>query len=147
MQFISPTAVVVSAITSVVALIRDPAVVAAISNRAGLQTRDPVNFEVCPFPRALPTALLTPLAQNGTFSKRQCPPSSCDCGGVGPGLFCGGDHAFFRRLEDLTADNLIPTDNIGGCVPGNVYQCNEDGHTTCNFGLRDSCVECGQLSC
>lgn len=63
----------------------------------------------------------------GALTKRACTASKCDCDGFGPGLFCG--------------------DGILGCKSGHVYECNKNGHTTCDYGVRKSCQKCGQLSC
>ena len=147
MQFTFTTAFALSAIASVVALVRDPAVVAAESNRKGLETRDPASFEVCSSLPYLLLSLLTRLCQNGTFSKRACIPSSCDCSGFPGGLFCGGERQFLINIGITETDSLIFSDGFFGCIPDHVYQCNSDGHTTCDFGIRNSCVQCGQLSC
>ncbi|TDL19207.1 hypothetical protein BD410DRAFT_727504, partial [Rickenella mellea] len=59
--------------------------------------------------------------------RRKCTDDGCNCVAKNPGLFCGDGHF--------------------GCKKGNVYQCNEDGFTSCDFGRRKSCVACGRLEC
>ncbi|KAF8870098.1 hypothetical protein BD779DRAFT_1653908 [Infundibulicybe gibba] len=59
-------------------------------------------------------------------TQAQCVPSSCRCDGRPAGRICG--------------------DGSSNCPWGDVFQCNSDGHT-CNFGRRQSCVDCGKLSC
>ncbi|KAH7102094.1 hypothetical protein BKA62DRAFT_701437 [Auriculariales sp. MPI-PUGE-AT-0066] len=68
-------------------------------------------------------------ADGASLVKRKCTPDGCDCIGITPGaLFCG--------------------DGYYGCKKGNVYQCNKnDGRTTCTFGIRKSCQQCGELQC
>ncbi|EJD48717.1 hypothetical protein AURDEDRAFT_112832 [Auricularia subglabra TFB-10046 SS5] len=99
MKFISIVALAVAA----VAAQRDPAVLEAVAARAGIQAGD------------------------GSLTKRACTPSSCNCSGYAPGLFCG--------------------DGVLSCVVGHVYQCSTDGHTTCDYGIRTSCQQCNKLSC
>ncbi|KAK2768208.1 hypothetical protein FQN54_000060 [Arachnomyces sp. PD_36] len=71
---------------------------------------------------------LTPTAFAATrFSKRDCVPTACSCYAVPNGLFCG--------------------DGLLDCTPGHVYQCDGDGKESCDYGLRDSCAECGELEC
>ncbi|TDL19206.1 hypothetical protein BD410DRAFT_792449 [Rickenella mellea] len=53
------------------------------------------------------------------LNRRACVPSKCDCTGFAPGLFCG--------------------DGFLGCKKGVVYQCDKDGHTSCDLGLEGSC--------
>ncbi|PVF94171.1 hypothetical protein CPB86DRAFT_800701 [Serendipita vermifera] len=58
--------------------------------------------------------------------------AGCDyntpCKGYGwqPGLHCG--------------------DGAYGCIYGHVYQIGSDDNV-CDYGVRDSCVQCGQLEC
>ncbi|KAH7102089.1 hypothetical protein BKA62DRAFT_701423 [Auriculariales sp. MPI-PUGE-AT-0066] len=68
-------------------------------------------------------------ADGASLVKRACTPDGCDCQGIAKGaLFCG--------------------DGFFGCKVGNVYQCNKnDGRTTCTFGIRKSCQQCGKLQC
>ncbi|KAF8507388.1 hypothetical protein BU17DRAFT_57465 [Hysterangium stoloniferum] len=58
---------------------------------------------------------------------RQCVATSCSCQGVPNGLFCG--------------------DGQLNCIPGHVYQCGGNGQNSCDFGIRNSCEQCGQLQC
>ncbi|TFK61271.1 hypothetical protein BDN72DRAFT_778434, partial [Pluteus cervinus] len=50
----------------------------------------------------------------------------CAGNGWAPGLHCG--------------------DGNFGCVKGHVYQVGSDTNV-CDFGIRQSCVECNALSC
>ncbi|KIK57882.1 hypothetical protein GYMLUDRAFT_171960, partial [Collybiopsis luxurians FD-317 M1] len=59
---------------------------------------------------------------------RACIPSDCACIG-GQGQFCGNDA-------------INPA-----CTNGHVFECNAQTGKTCNYGVRDSCVQCGQLQC
>ncbi|BEI84136.1 hypothetical protein CcaverHIS002_0407400 [Cutaneotrichosporon cavernicola] len=61
-----------------------------------------------------------------SLERRQCTDSSCDCIYIPEGLFCG--------------------DGLLNCQYGHVYQCS-GGSYSCDYGPRDSCGECGALSC
>ncbi|TFK61274.1 hypothetical protein BDN72DRAFT_828426 [Pluteus cervinus] len=61
------------------------------------------------------------------IEKRACD-TNTPCKGYGwaPGLYCG--------------------DGNYGCIQGHVYQIGGDT-SVCDYGVRDSCVQCNQLSC
>ncbi|KAF8073877.1 hypothetical protein FPV67DRAFT_1666625 [Lyophyllum atratum] len=61
------------------------------------------------------------------FSKRACVPSECVCNKV-QGQFCG-------------TSTINPS-----CVKGHVYECSTSG-TACDYGLRNSCAKCNNLTC
>ncbi|KAH7102818.1 hypothetical protein BKA62DRAFT_90796 [Auriculariales sp. MPI-PUGE-AT-0066] len=110
MQFLTFFTLALSAATSVNAAgSRNRAIVSLMKKRDLVETQDAFTFE------------------NGTLSRRECVPSSCDCQGFKAGIFCGDD-------------NL-------GCKKGNVFQCNTNGHLTCDFGIRKTCQKCDDLKC
>lgn len=57
-----------------------------------------------------------------------CRTSSCLCNGI-QGQFCGDE-------------------NINGnCLNGHVYECQQGTGKACDYGVRDSCRQCGRLDC
>ncbi|KAK2873781.1 hypothetical protein FQN49_002085 [Arthroderma sp. PD_2] len=67
-------------------------------------------------------------ASDSMLEKKACTPSSCVCNGI-QGQFCGDE-------------------NINSaCKNGHVYECAQDAGNACDYGLRDSCRQCGKLSC
>ncbi|KAH7106772.1 hypothetical protein BKA62DRAFT_216236 [Auriculariales sp. MPI-PUGE-AT-0066] len=68
------------------------------------------------------------LQDGASLVKRACKKDKCNCIGLKKGaIFCG--------------------DGVFGCKKGNVYQCNSNGKTTCNFGVRGTCKKCNKLKC
>ena len=57
-----------------------------------------------------------------------CKASNCACNKV-QGQFCGNQ-------------GINPS-----CTNGHVFECNKSTGKTCDYGVRDSCVKCGKLSC
>ncbi|ORX62295.1 hypothetical protein DM01DRAFT_1315741 [Hesseltinella vesiculosa] len=57
-----------------------------------------------------------------------CSPSGCVCNGI-QGQFCG--------------DESINS----ACTNGHVFECQSGTGYACDYGVRDSCVQCGALSC
>ncbi|KAJ3500335.1 hypothetical protein NLJ89_g9845 [Agrocybe chaxingu] len=59
---------------------------------------------------------------------RACVASRCTCNRV-QGQFCGNE-----------AINRY-------CTNGHVFECNASTGATCDYGIRNSCVRCGRLTC
>lgn len=54
-----------------------------------------------------------------------------------PGCWCNKVQGQFCGNPSVNPD----------CLAGHVYECNENTGRTCDYGVRESCVQCGQLSC
>ncbi|KAF9260053.1 hypothetical protein L218DRAFT_625107 [Marasmius fiardii PR-910] len=62
------------------------------------------------------------------LNRRACNPTNCVCNGI-QGQFCGNE-------------------NINSaCTNGHVFECNGDDSHACDYGVRTSCQNCGQLQC
>ncbi|KAL4947205.1 hypothetical protein BDW69DRAFT_178872 [Aspergillus filifer] len=77
--------------------------------------------------RPAPVAEVPATAPDADLAKRQCTTSSCRCNGI-QGQFCG--------------DSSVNPN----CLDTHVYECNPSG-ATCVYGYRNSCAQCGELSC
>jgi len=42
---------------------------------------------------------------------------------------------------------LAAPDGLLKCAKGHVYECNKDGKTTCDYGVRKTCQKCNKLKC
>ena len=62
-----------------------------------------------------------------SYVEAACISTPCKCFGFSKGLHCG--------------------DGNYGCEIGHVYQCNDRGERSCDYGLRDSCQLCNNLAC
>ena len=62
------------------------------------------------------------------LNEQACVASKCRCNKV-QGQFCGNQ-----------AVNSY-------CTNGHVFECNASTGKTCDYGVRNSCVKCGKLSC
>ncbi|KAK7031169.1 hypothetical protein VNI00_013584 [Paramarasmius palmivorus] len=66
--------------------------------------------------------------QERDLNARACTPSNCICNAI-QGQFCGNEA-------------VNPA-----CTNGHVFECNGNSGNACDYGIRDSCVNCGQLTC
>ncbi|KAH7101363.1 hypothetical protein BKA62DRAFT_183841 [Auriculariales sp. MPI-PUGE-AT-0066] len=153
MQFFTLMAIALAAATSAVAFedsVRDPAAVAAwqLENGGADAALDIVDTTSFDEPRSNISEVASRddgddedaedyvedddetggPADGASLVKRACKKSKCNCIGLKKGaIFCG--------------------DGVLGCKKGNVYQCNSNGKTTCNFGTRSTCKKCNKLKC
>ncbi|KAI8089921.1 uncharacterized protein BX664DRAFT_334225 [Halteromyces radiatus] len=73
------------------------------------------------------TLILAALFMLMSQVEASCKATACKCYGVPNGLFCG--------------------DGNYNCIQGHVYQCGDNGQASCDYGIRNSCVQCNQLQC
>ncbi|EEQ30585.1 conserved hypothetical protein [Microsporum canis CBS 113480] len=76
----------------------------------------------------VPACLAAATGAENPLEKRACRPSNCLCNGI-QGQFCGNE-----RINRA-------------CTNGHVFECARGTGKACDYGVRNSCRQCGKLKC